>query len=179
VQARAIAYQFRRPDGALAAGTATPATGTHDTIIVYDDPTTTPPTLATSWAPQRSPANCGQFGAEVDFGELTTLLPAPVVVFYATNGGADWTPVVSPGLAVGQIAGGGCWTAPGVVVIGAGAAGATTAARFYQPTSFTGVRSYQLLLTDDRAIMIDDLDVVSYLPRLLAWPTDAGADARD
>jgi hypothetical protein len=187
VQARALDYQLRRADGARATGSASPAGGTHATIVVYATPATSPPSLATAWAQQPLPGGggCASNGADVVFGDFTTLLPAPVVVFYArpggsdggSDGGADWTPVVSPGLAIGQVAGSGCWTQQTPVVIGAGPAGAARPARTWPATTFGGLHSYQLLMTDARIIVIDDLDGVSYLPPTTA-PADAGLDAR-
>ncbi|HLK88787.1 MAG TPA: hypothetical protein VKZ18_02775 [Polyangia bacterium] len=181
VQARAFGWQFRRADGAQATGSASPGSGTHDTIVVYASPATSPPSLATSWAPQPVPGQggCAPNASSVVFGDFTTLLPAPVVVLFATNGGADWTPAVSPGLAVGEVAGSGCWTQSTPVVIGAAPAGATHAARAWEAATFGGLHSYQLLLTDTRAIVIDDLDAVSYLLPYTAPPADAGLDARD
>jgi len=179
VRAGTFEVQFRRADGSSATGPFHPAAGTHDTIVVYDEPADGAAVLATAWAPQPEAGDCGGTAANVDFWNFATL-PAPAIVFYATNGGADWTPVLSPGLGVGQVLGSGCWNAGAPVTVGAGPAGAARATRSYQPTSFEAVQSYQLLVTDDRIIQIDGLDGVSYLRRGADPLTDAGAaDARD
>ena len=171
VQARPLDVEFRAAGSVAATAHLTPAA--HDTIVVYDAPAGSPAANATASDPQPLAGDCGGVAADVDFWNFATL-PAPAIVFYATNGGSDWTAVLSPGLAVGQSLGSGCWTTGAPVTIGAGPAGAARAVRSYQPTSFVPVQSYQLLLTDDRIIQIDGLDEVTYLRRVAAAPTDAG-----
>ena len=178
VQARPLEVEFRAASGAPAVAHLTPAASTHETIVVYDAPPGSPAATATASDPQPLAGDCGGIDADVDFWNFTTL-PPPAIVFYATNGGADWTAVLSPGLAIGQSLGSGCWNTDAPVTIGAGAPGATRAARSYQPTSFAPVQSYQLLLTDDRIIQIDGLDQVSYLRRVADAPADAGYLPRD
>ena len=101
VQAKVLAYEFRASGLSPVRGEVTLEANGHFTLVAYLDPTTAPPTFKTNAAPQMTPGLCGA-GAQVDFGEFTSLTPAPVIVLYATSGGTSWTPAVSPGLAVGQ-----------------------------------------------------------------------------
>jgi hypothetical protein len=86
---------------------------------------------------------------------LCAVNPAPKVEFGAALG-----------LTVGQIHENGCWTGSTTIQFGAGPANATTPTQKYQSTTFTGTLSYQMLMTDDRIIRIDNLDRVTTLSRL-------------
>jgi hypothetical protein len=165
VQAKVLDYEFRASGLSPVRGQVTLAANGRYTLVAYLDPTTTVPTLETTAAPQMAPGTCGA-GAEVDFGELTSLTPTPVVVLYTTNGGTSWTPAISPGLASGQIFGSGCWIGGTSIQFGAGPAKAATPTDRYQAVTFTDTLTYQLLMTDDGIIEIDSLDHVTSVPKL-------------
>jgi hypothetical protein len=135
------------------------------TLIAYLDPTADAGTLATNAAPQPPVGACPS-GAEVAVGDFTTLGPTPVVIFYAAGQATNWTPAVSPGLGVGQIVDTSCWNEGPSIRFGASPAGADSPAIQYQAIVFASSLSYQLLVTDDRIIEIDNLDRVSSLPRV-------------
>ena len=171
VQAKLLEYEVRASGAAPSSNTSTltgetnlvPDGGT--TLVVYVDPTSDAGTLAANAAPQ-PPVGACPAGAEVAIGDFTTLGPTPVVVFYATGQAVGWTPAVSPGLVVGQIVDSSCWNGGPAIRFGAGSAGAGTPALQYQAVIFASSFSYQLLLTDDRIIEIDNLDQVSNLPKV-------------
>jgi hypothetical protein len=135
------------------------------TLIGYLDSTSDAGALATNAAPQPPVGTCPA-GAEVAIGDFTTLRPTPVVVFYSAGQAVNWTPAVSPGLGVGQVVDSSCWNGGPSLRFGAAPAGADSPTFQYQPLVFTSSLSYQLLLTDDRVIEIDNLDQVSNLPRV-------------
>jgi hypothetical protein len=171
VQAKLLDYELRA-SGATPSSSNSTLTGETNlvpyggtTLIVYFDPTSDAGTLATNAAPQPPVGTCPA-GAEVSIGDFTTLGPTPVVVFYSTGQAVAWTPAVSPGLAVGQTVDSSCWNGGPAIRFGAGSAGAGTPALQYQAVSFASSFSYQLLLTDDRIIEIDNLDQVSNLPKV-------------
>ncbi len=166
VQAKLLDYEFRTSGVAPVTGEVNLLANNRYSLVAYLDPTTTVPTLKTNSAPQLTAGGCGSTGAQIAFGEFTTLKPAPVVILYTTNGGTSWTPPISPGLSVGQIFGSGCWNGGTALQFGAGPASATTPTVKYQAVTFTDTLTYQLLMTDDRIIEIDNLDRVSNLPKL-------------
>lgn len=166
VQAKLLDYEFRTSGVAPVTGEVNLQANNRYSLVVYLDPTTSVPTLKTNSAPQLVTGACGSTGAQVDFGEFTTLKPAPVVILYTTKDGTSWTPPISPGLSVGQIFGSGCWNGGTAIQFGAGPAAATTPTVKYQAVTFTNTLTYQLLMTDDRIIEIDNLDLVSNLPKL-------------
>ena len=105
-------------------------------------------------------------GAEVAIGDFTTLSPTPVVVFYSAGQAVSWTPAVSPGLGVGQIRRHLVLERGPVDPIRRRPRGRRSPTFQYQAVVFASSLSYQLLLTDDRIIEIDNLDQVSNLPRV-------------
>jgi hypothetical protein len=165
VQAKVLDYEFRASGVSPIRGEVTLAANGHSTLVVYLDPTTTLPVLKTNAATQMAPGMCGA-GAQVDFGDFTTLTPTPVVVLYMTNGGTSWTPALSPGLTVGQILGSGCWNSGTSIQFGAGPTRAATPADTYQALTFGYGQTYQLLMTDDGIIAIDNLDHVTNVLKL-------------
>ena len=171
MQARLLDYEFRAV-GAPAASPNSQVTGETTlqtpggtTLVAYLVPTSDAGTLATNAAPQPPVETCPA-GAEVAIGDFTTLASTPVVVLYAAGQAASWTPAVSPGLALGQIVDSSCWNAGPSIRFGAGPTGAGSPTLQYQAVMFASSLSYQLLLTDDRIIEIDNLDRVSTLPRV-------------
>jgi hypothetical protein len=169
VQAKLLDYEFRASGASPASGNSKLTGETNlqayggTTLIAYFDPTSDAGTLATNAAPQPPVGACPS-GAEVAIGNFTTLSPTPAVVFYSAGQAASWTPAVSPGLEVGQLVDTSCWNAGPSLRFGAGPAGADGPASQYQAVVFASSFSYQLLLTDDRIIEIDNLDQVSTLP---------------
>ena len=166
VQAKLLDYEFRRSGVAPVTGEVNLLANNRYSLVAYLDPSTTVATLKTNSAAQLTAGGCGSTGAQVDFGEFTTLKPVPVVILYTTNGGTSWTPAISPGLGVGQIFGSGCWNGGTALQFGAGPASATTPTVKYQSVTFADTLTYQLLMTDDLIIEIDNLDQVSNLPKL-------------
>ena len=171
VQAKLLDYEFRASGSSAAPGSSKLTGETNlqtsggTTLIVYLDPTSTAGTLATNAAPQPPVGTCPA-GAEIAIGDFTSLTPTPVVVFYSAGPAGSWTPAVSPGLGSGQIVDTSCWNAAPSIRFGAGAAGAAGPTVQYQAVVFASSLSYQLLLTDDRIIEIDNLDRISNLPKL-------------
>ena len=171
VQAKLLDYEFRA-SGASATSGNSKLTGETNlqisggtTVLVYLAPTSNAGTLATNAAAQPPVGACPS-GAEIAIGDFTSLTPTPVVVFYSAGQAVSWTPAVSPGLEGGQIVDTSCWNAGPSIRFGAGPAGAGSPTFQYQAVVFTSSFSYQLLLTDDHIIEIDNLDQVSSFPRV-------------
>jgi len=166
VQAKLLDYEFRTSGVVPVAGEVNLVANNRYSLVAYVDPTTTVPTLKTNSGTQLTAGGCGTSSAQVAFGQFTTLTPNPVVILYTTTGGTSWVAPISPGLGVGQIFGSGCWNGGSSIQFGSGPAAATTPTYKYQALSFTSGLTYQLLMTNDRMIVIDNLDRVTNMPKL-------------
>ena len=166
VQAKLLDYEFRTSGVVPVAGEVNLVANNRYSLVAYVDPTTTVPTLKTNSGTQLTAGGCGTSSAQVAFGQFTTLTPNPVVILYTTTGGTSWVAPISPGLGVGQIFGSGCWNGGSSLQFGSGPAAATTPTYKYQALSFTSGLTYQLLMTNDRMIVIDNLDRVTNMPKL-------------